>query len=271
MALSFSIAVDLGDLVEMGALARARIFPSLAGAVQRVAEIGVERWQRAVHAAPLWSGEREAYMASIRARRISDLEWEVVSDYKFVEDIETGRPPYDLKKMLDTSLKVRVNKKGRRYLIIPMRHNTPGNEAHARPMPEHVYQQARELAPSRITGHGTRLSGTGAHDVRTKQPARVRTRKYLWGDRLPAGTTPKLRSHHKTDIHAGMVRMDNRTPGGKRYSSYMTFRVMTQDSAGWIIPAKPGLWLARNVADSLRRTAEEEFSAAVQRDVGNAA
>lgn len=169
--------------------------------------------------------------------------------------------------MLNTSLKVRTSSKGKRYLIIPFRHGTPGNGAHAPAMPREIYDSARELAPSRIVGHGRRLSGTGAWDVNTKQPATVRARKYAWGGRLAAEPEYKLRREHKTDPYAGMVRFDAKPPGGQRYSTYLTFRVMSEASRGWIVPAKPGLGLARAVADSLRRTAEVEFPAAVAQDV----
>jgi hypothetical protein len=267
MADTLSISVDLSELMQMGALVRQSAFVNLGGAVQRIAEAGVSRWQTAVHAAPLWEGERQAYMDTIRARQIDELTWEIVSDYKFVEDIESGRPPRDLKVMLNTSLKVRVSKAGRRYLIIPFRHNTPGNTALGRAMPKEVYQSARELAPSRIVGQGRRLSGTGAWDVNTKKPATVRARKYVWGGRLAAEPEYKLRKDHKTDPFNGMVRFDTKTPGGKRYSTYMTFRVMAEGSRGWIVPAKPGLFIAKAVAESLQRTAQVEFGAAMQRDL----
>lgn len=230
---------------------------------------GVERWQRAVLAAPLWQGEREAYAASISAEQVGPLSWEIRSDYKFVEDIETGRPAYDLKRMLDTSLKVRVSSKGKRYLIIPFRHNTPGSTALAKAMPKAVHAEARQLSGSSVIGHGSRLSGTGAWDIGTKKPARVRARRYLWGERLPAGLAPKLKPSHKTDPYAGMVRFKTDTAGG-RSSTYLSFRVMVEGSPGWIIPPRPGLWIARTVADSLQRTASIDFAAAVQRDLSAA-
>lgn len=270
MAQAFSVAVDLSELHQVAALTRMNLFSNLAESVRSVALAGVERWQRAVHAAPLWAGERDAYANTIRAYQTGALAWEIVSDYKYVEDIEGGRPPYDLKRMLSTSMKVRISAKGRRYLIIPFRHNTPGNEAHARAMPLGIYKEAADMQPSAVVGHGTRLSGTGAWDTKTKKPARVRARKYVWGDRLPAGLAPRLKPAHKSDPYAGMVRFTNAKPNGQRYSSYITFRVMAEGQPGWIIPSRPGLWIARNVADSLQRTAQAEFGAAVQRDLASA-
>lgn len=263
MASQLRVSVDLSQLLAAGAVARAQVFANLSTAVQTVVETGVERWQAAVDQAHLWEGERQAYRASIKSRMTTPYSGEIVSDYKYVEDIESGRPAYDMKRMLDTSLKVRVSKKGRRYLIIPFRHNTPGHEAHARAMPGKVYAEAKELAPSRITGHGTRLSGTGAWDIHTKEPARVRARRYQWGGRLGKGLTPKLQAHHKAGPHDGMVRMKEARGG----STYLTFRVMAEGQSGWVIPARPGLWLAKAVAESLQRTADIDFGSAVQRDL----
>lgn len=267
MATNFSVSIDLSDLANIGPLVRAQIFNNLSAAVRQVAETGEERWKTAALKAPLWEGERQAYAASIKARMTGAYSGEIVSDYKYSEDIESGRPPYDLKRMLDSSLKVRVSKKGRRYLIIPMRHNTPGHTAHAPAMPADIYAQASELKATRITGGYRRQSGTGAFDVKTKRLATVAGRNYAWGGRLPAGLAPKLKEHHKADPYAGMVRMDNRTPGGKRYSSYLTFRVMAEGSAGWVLPARAGLWIARAVTDSLQRQAGDAFGAAIAQDL----
>ena len=268
MARQFDISVDLSQLLAIGPLARARIFDNLAGSVQAVAAAGVERWQRAVLKAPLWDGERRAYSSTIHYRMTGPYSAEISSDYKYVEDIETGRPPFDLKRMLDTSMKVRTTKKGQRYLIIPMRHNTPGNSALAPAMPDNVYAEARNLGGSRITGRGVRPSGTGAWSLATHQPTVVRRNKYLWGGRLAAGMAPKLKPSHHSDPYAGMVRFETHAPGRKQSSSYLTFRIMGEwQTDRWIIPAKPGLFIAQAVAESLQRTADLDFPAAIARDV----
>jgi hypothetical protein len=265
---NFSITVDLGALMATQAVLADEVFSALSASVKRVVDVGEERWKTAVLSAPLWDGERRAYAASIHGVMLSPFAGEISSNYKYVQDIETGRPPYDLKKMLDTSLKVRLSKKGNRYLIIPFRHNTPGNVALAPAMPKHVYAEAKMLKASRLQSYTSRLSWTGAWDIKTKQPVRVRTRKYVWGGRLPAGLTPKLKPEHATDIHDSMVRFKDNTTGG---STYMTFRTMSSKSSGWIIPAKPGLGIAMAVADSLQRMADSDFPDAIAQDLANAA
>jgi hypothetical protein len=181
MAQEFSVSIDLTQLTKLNSLTA--VFPNLARSIETIAQEGVVRWQEAVAKVPgLWSGERSRYAATIAARQVGPYAWEVYSDYKFVEDIESGRPPYDLKKMLDTSMKVRVSKAGRRYLVIPMRQNSPGNTAHAPAMSDDVYAEAKQLSHSRVTGAGNR-------DFFTKEPpGRSRGRpKICLGRQSPSG------------------------------------------------------------------------------------
>ena len=248
--MEFSVKFDLSEVLASAQTIRINMLGDIATAVEGVATTGLERWQTNVMKAPLWQGEKDAYVATIRAERVDDYHWEIRSNYRYVEDIESGRPPRDLKLMLNTSMKTRVSKDGRRYMIVPFRHNTPGYTAHAPAMPKDVYAQARKLEPSIITGHGHRVSGTGAYDIKTKQPFLVRQRQYQWGGRLGADPNRRM-GRSKTDRYAGMVRF-NTSSGKQSSSSYLTFRVMMEGSLGWIIPARPGLWIAKHVAESLQ-------------------
>ncbi len=207
--------------------------------------------------AKLWEGEKKAYMESIDVKMTGDFSALVWSDYKNADEIEHGRPPRDLKAMLATSLKVRVSKKGKRYLIIPFRHNTPGATALAAPMPPAIYKQAKALAPSSIAGMTQRPSGQ-----KGKQHVMVPQAVYNWGGKLPAELAPKLKPHHKTDIYAGMYRF-NTSSGKQKSSAYMTFRTMIEGSPGWIIPAQPGLFLAKKVAEEMQPIAAQAFQKAV--------
>lgn len=282
MAKEFSISVDLSQLVQMGPIVRAGIFDNLAEAVESVAQVGVERWQTAALKAPLWEGERRSYAESIRYRMVGRFAAEIISDYRYVEDIESGRPAYDLKRMLNTSPKVRRTKDGRRFLVIPFRHNTPGNTAHAAAMPKSVYGFARKLAPSKVAATGRRPAGevtnlsprTGMHasgaqtpflsDPKTKSAFMVAKRDYDWGGRIKKRQLKDAGMNAAEQRrYAGMVRFKEATGG----HSHLTFRIMMEGSSGWIIPPRPGLWIARAVAESLQRTADIDFPAAVARDI----
>ncbi|WP_175787421.1 hypothetical protein [Burkholderia anthina] len=255
---AYSITLDLPTQGDIQQVVLGTAYPLLGQAVRAIAQEAEMRWKHAINQARLWDGEKKAYINSIKVNYLSGLSAEVVSDYKYADEIENGRPPRDLKDMLQTSTKVRVNKKGKRYLIIPFRHNTPGNTAHAPDMPPDVYALAKDMAPSKVTGMTTRQSGQkGMRHVSVPQAI------YKWGDRLPAGLAPKLRSTHKTDPYAGMYRFTTSTPN-QQSSTYLTFRTMVEGSPGWIVPAKPGLYLARNVAEQLQPAATKAIETAMQ-------
>lgn len=264
----FKISVDLSGVAGAGAILNQQVLPLLNQAVRAVAAQAQINWMEAVYRAKLWSGEKDAYAASITMQMTGPFSAVVSANYKYAEEIETGRPPRDLKKMLDTSPKVRVSAKGKRYLIIPFRHNTPDNEANAPAMPPDVYALAQELKPSRIVGQTTRQSGLIASNPSTRQRLTVPQNVYNWGGSLPAGLKAKLKETHKTDPYTRMYRFDAKTPSGGRYSTYLTFRVMVEGSPGWIIPAKPGLYLAKKVAEDMQPLAEQAFGEAMKRTLG---
>lgn len=257
----FSIRIDLGNVMDAGRVISTSILPRVHEAIGAIANQAQKNWADAVMKAPgIWSEERKAYASSIKWEYVSDFHARVTTDYDKASQIEHGRPARDLKVMLNTSMKVRQSKEGKRYLIIPLRHNTPGNDALAPAMPQAIYNQAQNLAASRITGVGWRQSGTGAYSIQTKAPVMVRSRKYSWGDRLEGEGIPRNLQ--------GMVRMDNQGLGRKRSSTYLTFRVMSEDSPGWIVPAKPGLNIVQNVVNGLNPVAERVIAEAVKRDLG---
>jgi hypothetical protein len=259
------VEVDLSGLLELSGAARAGILQNLSAAVERVAMVGAERWKSEVGRVGLWSGEAKAYADSIEYRMTGPYSATISATYKYVEDIEDGRPPFDMKAMLNTSMKVRNGKRGR-YLIIPIRHGTPGSNQN--PMPAPIYAAAKALPASRITGRGTRVSGTGAYDIKTKQQYLVAKNRYKWGGRLPPGMAPKLKPQHHSDPYAGLVRFDSTAGGKMPHSSYLTFRIMGEWQTGaWILPAKEGLHIARGIAQGLQTDASSVFGRALQTDI----
>jgi hypothetical protein len=262
----YRISVDLGGLASIRQVINRDVFPLLNQAVRAVAFQTAKNWKQAVMEAKLWSGEKDAYVKSITWTMTGDLSAVVQADYRHAEEIEKGRPQRDLKKMLDTSLKVRASKQGVRYLYIPFRHNTPGHGAWAKAMPPNIYEMAKEMAPSTVVGKKQRRSGTGAYDIKTKKFLTVNQNTYQWGGRLPAGLAPKLNPTHKTDPYAGMVRFNTSTPNAKS-SAYLTFRTMSEKSKGWIVPAKPGLFIAKQVVDNMKPLAGAAFTEAIKRSL----
>jgi len=280
--INYSITFQGSIEMEISQGINARVLPFMAQAVRAVAAQTSENWRERVMRAKLWSGEKDAYANTIHWKMTGDFSAEISSDYRYAADIETGRPPRDLKAMLNTSQKVRRTKDGRRFLVIPMRHNTPGAGAHGKAMPASVYKMAKAMAPSRILSQTQRPSGqvmelspkTGMTPAR-KQPkflsdpgsrahVMVTKNNYQWGDRLTRGQMKEAGiSAADRKRYAGMVKMNTSTPGGARSSSFLTFRIMMEGSQGWVIPAQPGQYLARDTAQEMQPKAEAAFQAAI--------
>lgn len=284
----YTITINGGDLAALSHAITAQVMPLVSQAVRAVAGQAAADWTEAVHRAKLWSGEKDAYVQTIKVRHLSDFASVVEADYRHAAEIETGRPPRDLKKMLDTSMKVRRTEGGKRFLVIPFRHNTAGNSATAQAVPGGVQKLADGMATSRVVKQTQRQSGevthlsptTGMHaaakqspflsNPKTKQAAMVAKNNYAWGGRITdgmlksAGMTPEA-----VKRYSGMVKMDTSTPGGSKSSALMTFRIMMEGATGkWIIPAQPGLFLTKKVAQDLQPKAEQAFQAAIKKTIG---
>jgi len=274
----YTFSLDLPSNDDIKKIVNGAVLPRITQAVHAIAQQARINWQDAVMHARLWSGEKVPYIASIKMEMTGAFSAVVSTDYKYADEIENGRPPRDLKKMLDTSNKVRRTKDGRRFLVIPLRHNVPGSSALAPTMPTDVYQMAKGLSASSVTGSGTRPSGevtilspkAGMRTARTQTPYLshiksgshylVNKSSYAWGERL----TPAMlhgQSKAEQQKYAGMTRFRTSTGG----SSYLTFRIMMEGATGWIVPAQPGQYLAKKVADELAPLAEKAVTEALKR------
>ncbi|EAM1616318.1 hypothetical protein EU642_22035 [Salmonella enterica] len=275
-----SITFSMGNTMDMLGVVTKEIFPYMSQAVDVVGKQVAARWVEEVQGAKLWSGEKDAYAQSISWKMTGDFSGYVEASYKWAKEIEEGRPARDLKRMLGTSLKVRRTKQGTRFLVIPFRHNIKS-------MPPQLAAQAKALEASTVTGMGQRRSGEitalspqfGMRplgekrqkrspfltNTSTRQAQMVAKAQYQWGGRIKPGffgPNPK----GKTDIAAGMVRMDTSSGKGKS-SQYMTFRIMSEKSKGWIVPQQPGQFLAKKVIDKIQPEAEKFFQKAMALDV----
>lgn len=283
MSISYQITFKGGPELGLTGAIDDAVAPSLNLAVRTIAQQVAINWQKSVGNAKLWKKEKDAYIESIKWEMTGAFSAVVSTDYKLAGEIETGRGPRDLKKMLDTSSKVRRTTDGRRFLVIPMRQNTPGNGALAKAMPQGVYNLAGAMAASSVVSKGRRQSGqvtvlsptTGMHaaakqsrhlsNPKTQQAVTVVSRKYAWGGRLTAAAIKGAGMDAATaKRYAGMVKF----PDGSGGHSFTTFRVMMEGATGkWVIPAQPGKYLARQVAQDMQPKAAAAFAAAVKKTV----
>jgi len=150
-------------------------------------------------------------------------EWSLENEEKYAEAIEKGTKQRDLKEILPTAKKTRRAKDGTLYLIIPFQHGKPGAVG-LKPMPARIAKMAEKLTRSAIVGTKMEKSGTGFM---------VQRNVYKWGTSLK-GVGGK---------HEGMYKF-----GNAGHTSYLTFRVMSQKSSGWVLPPREGLWPAKTAA-----------------------
>jgi hypothetical protein len=289
---TYSISVDLSHLIPA---ARNAVFPALAATVEAVALRAEEQWKRFAAGEPLPDGRvmnvrSGQYLRSINHRQISQYAVTVESVLAYAEALERGTPAWDMRKLLNSSLKVRISKKGKRYLIIPFRHDTGKALSGGNPMPESVHQwwqdkkasfvesQMRRPVHSDLRGRtpkpNDRVYATDRAEVILNGPLlTVAARKYKWGDRLSKGAAEGLGlSPQQANRAQGMVNF--RRPGksgGAAHSQFITFRVLSENSrpGSWMQKARAGFYPARATADMFRPIAEDLFQKAVEEDIRN--
>ncbi len=238
---------------------------ALASALEQTAQNARNEWQEAAYRARGISQDyRDRYASSIQLTvDRNTLTARIWSDDPMATPIETGMPARDMKLALNTSEKVRVAKNGphagQRYLIIPMRANTPGNNALAPAMPRAIYKQAQELSKSTVRGMIPMRSGLNASDVRTRGPLMTMRSSYNWGGRLDGPDVPKR--------FKGMYRFET-SSGGQTSSQFLRFRVMGEWSTGWIQPARPGQFLVKGVAEHAKDMLQYNVSNAIASAAG---
>lgn len=270
--INYKISFDLGSKLDLKEMVNRQVMPMLNQAVRAVAQATAADLQKQVYQAKLWSGEKDTYAKSVNWKMTGDFTAVVEVSYKHAGEIETGRPSRDLKKMLGTSDKVRRTESGKRFLVIPMRHNIEKLQQAG------LYESASSLEASMIDSVSTRPSGEVTHltpgkgmrpadkqkgflsNPRTKSAMQVPRNVYAWGGRM----TNKEAGSNKWA--QGMVRF-NTSAGNANSSSYMTFRIMMEGSGGWIVPAQPGQYIAKKVVDEMQPKAQAAFAEAIKRQL----
>ena len=278
MAAGFRIGVDVGRLLPTGGAVNADTFPHLSNAVRTMAQLAHSDWLCYAMGYPLPSGRvmhnrTGEYARSIIRNEQGPFSQEVVSHLPYAAALEYGTKSYDQKKILDSSYKVRLTKKGKRYLIIPFRWNTPGSVL-GHDMPAEVFHwwQDAERQRSHITGVYRRASGTGAYDIETRELIHVPARTYSWGSRLGTTDLHRMGFVGSDKMHGrlkGMVNFRNPDKGvkGGGHSQYLTFRVMMEGSKGWVKPAQAGYFAAKAAADKVAIASDAVIGGAVATDI----
>lgn len=147
------------------------------------------------------------------------------------------------------------NKEGGYYRAIPFRHVTPGAGKGAGQAMGSAYGGHDAVRDAKQLGKDIYKAAKGLDPTRTAPRG-----EKAYGGRLKAGLAPLLKSHHKTDIYAGMIREEKKYKVATQVK-YFTFRtISTSVREGWFrtIEARH---FAQKVADFASREAPKAFQA----------
>lgn len=236
---------------------------TITGVVKDIAEAARAEWLRL--AGESLHTTRETYMQSIQPVAMAPGQATISLVGALANVVENDMPEMDLRTTLlgPNSQHKKQAKDGHYYLAVPFRHAVPNKEgsaganvgpqmgkAYAGVVADHkklgreVYRKAKHLKPSIGEPH----------------------KQTRWGERLAqkVGGAPLLKPHHKSDIYAGMVKVQ-KTYGKATQSKYMTFRTISEaNPEGWIRPATQGKHLAEQVAKFVEEIAPASFAAYVE-------
>jgi hypothetical protein len=168
------------------------------------------------------------------------MSWLLENDAEHAAAIEYGHKRFDMKESLGQGIHDKQSADGTFYRTIFFRFGTQASSVMAPPMSGEAkafWAKQRRSATSNIRGFTQRPRVGGKHG-----PTSIRQAKYRWGNRF-IGSNP---------LEAGMVRM-RANVGKQTRSVYGTFRIMSQNSEGWIQPAKPGAFITLKAANRLKR------------------
>lgn len=191
--------------------------------------------------------------------------------------LEFGTDAFDMKKILQTSHKVREGKDGKRYLIIPFRWGTPNTVVvgayvgREMPRPVHQFMLRRSPTGDRLFRESS-VTGTFTEPSLLDGVTPVTRRTYSWGDSL----TPQdirelgLDPDSKPGRHmVGMYRFNDPEDPSGRHAQHVTFRVMSENSRpdAWVRPAMPGYHVAENIKRMLDAIAPAFLQQALDLDL----
>lgn len=192
--------------------------------------------------------------------------------------LEYGFESFDLKKMLQTSQKVRYTKDGKRYLVIPFRHGNPKSVS-LRAMPKEVYADAKNLRQSVTTKIYKEGVQQGAKDfeeaqfLRKYNSKKVKRRSYKWGDQLEGFEGTVYEGMYRFNANVEQTRLETDKFGSgsikndQDYSIYMTFRIMLEGSSGWIHPGLRPMYILKNTVEKHQNMITELIADGVRKDL----
>jgi hypothetical protein len=227
-------------------------FISTKQAVLKASQLVEATWKQT--AAEMDVPQVKDYIQGIKTVHSDELMYTVMStsNIKVEEDVK----PWDMKPMLLGGPKARHGKNSV-YNIIPFIHKTKTLEN------EGVLKAAQQLEQSY-----------------TEAKTAERQVKYRWRGRLSGSQVPDIRKAKSTPVgeytwkapkHQGLVRMKGDVGTNQKYSTYLTFRVVSSNSdpASWWNPGRKGNKIRQMVIDKVSDNVKAILTQAIINDVNN--
>lgn len=158
----------------------------------------------------------------------------------YASALEHGLKPFDMKPYFMKSKRIKISKKGKKYLTIPFRHGIPGTVTMPA-MPENIYKEVKKKGRLGKSDYGIR-----SKIIRDKEKGELA--RYTW----------------KTGLYSNMVRK-----GIKGHSQYLTFRVVSENSpaGSWWHPGIQAKHIAQRTAEEVAPEIEEIITKAINEDI----
>lgn len=277
--MSYGISVSVGfpsdyeRLVALSVADASEIFPNQVGAIAMLAEAAHAKWlayasgNETTPSGKKINARTGNYMNSIKLEQTPEG-YSIYSDLDmapYARVIEDGASAFDMHALLQTSDKTRISKAGKKYLIIPFRHGSPDSLVvgayTGRAMPDDVYGRMSSSAQSFVSG---------SYQEQSVNSDNMTTRlTYDWGSKLTLGDLTQAGydpTERQTQNMVGMARMASNTDKATS-SVYVTFRVLSEDSDGWVIPEREGAEPAKAVYEWLQKNQQDIMSKALEADI----
>lgn len=187
---------------------------------------------------------RQAYLKALKFQDLGDATWLIYLDGDWPNKLESGYGSYSIKDLLLKSQKivqvgtrsgqpwVQKNKKGKKFAHVPFEHKPFSGEKMSGDLGEDI----KKIMASNRQGQ--------------MQPI-TETFKDLEGKPLQ-GKVAQAGEHPTNPNLSGLVKYQTVSPSGKVSSIYMTYRTVSEDSAGWTHPGHNGYQLFKEAEDYVK-------------------
>lgn len=237
------IAAELGKSLED---ASEKVTAELNSAIRDLAHAAHANIIAHVQGSSMNPKNRQDYLKALKFQEIGDNSYVIYLDGEWPTKLEEGFEAYDMKEVLLSSDKtvgvgprsgepwVRTNKDGGKYAAVPFEH-----KPHSK--------QGGDLAKD--------IKSIFAKNRQGKEQKITKTFTDDFGKPI-AGKVASVRGEGIPDNLQGLTKYQHVSKSGRVSSIYMTFRMVSEKSTGWMHPGHPGYHYFKKVEQELEKELE---------------